>query len=85
MHRQAPEKETEAGGQTAQRARAGTNRELGKPQPFRYLLGSIPGGDTSLLASLLKLPLPAPPSAQQIIESAWRPAKTKVGPTHRSD
>ncbi|KAL8429379.1 hypothetical protein Efla_001217 [Eimeria flavescens] len=47
-------------------------------QAFPSLLQSITGGSSSVLASLVKLPLPAPPSAAQMLQTAWRVADTKL-------
>lgn len=65
--------------------KAEVKRETKTQQPHRSpsyheILKTIPGGPSSVLSQLLKLPLPAPPSAPQLLETAFKPADTKVSP-----
>ena len=50
------------------------------PMLQQQLQQTLPAADASLLPLLLQLPLPSPPSAPQIVETAWRPAETKANP-----
>ncbi|KAL8275570.1 hypothetical protein Esti_000521 [Eimeria stiedai] len=74
--------QTEGGGASAQarghRDTEGASRAARQPQSFSSVLRTVPGGDTSVLESLVKLPLPAPPSAPQMLETAWKPSATKL-------
>ncbi|XP_026193534.1 uncharacterized protein LOC34618834 [Cyclospora cayetanensis] len=49
-----------------------------RERPLNSLLHATPEVDSSLLQLLQQLPLPAPPCAEQLVETAWKPADTKA-------
>lgn len=70
--------ETESTRETGGREQRAAEGETKECSTFPSLLRCIPGGDTSVLAGLIKLPQPAPPSVPQTVKTAWKPADTKV-------
>ncbi|KAL8455903.1 hypothetical protein Emag_000277 [Eimeria magna] len=55
----------------------GASTAAKEQQSFLCILKNVAGGHTSVVRSLVKLPLPAPPSAPQMFETAWKPSATK--------